>query len=135
MAKSKPIEVDILDMEMSKDLPHWLDPIVKYSGTHDAARRASQMERSNMIQAEQQNKRAEQKAARLKSQWARTKARSQALLAKGDFIRDPVTGEFQGSHPGPGHGEGEGSDKPSGVPRLQGGRQRARHGRGQRASR
>jgi hypothetical protein len=46
---------------------------------------------------------------RLKGQWAASKQRSRALLEKGQFIRDPETGEFMGSLPGPGHGEGEGS--------------------------
>jgi hypothetical protein len=48
---------------------------------------------------------------RLRSQWARTKARSLQLLAKGDYIQDPTTGRLEGSHPGPGHGEGGGGGK------------------------
>ena len=47
----------------------------------------------------------------LRSKWARVRARARGLLAKGDFIRDPATGQFQGSHPGPGHGSGEGGDE------------------------
>jgi predicted ABC-type ATPase len=58
----------------------------------------------------------EHDAARRKSQWASTKARSQMLLAKGDFIQDPATGRFEGSHPGPGHGEGGGADHAVGSP-------------------
>ena len=37
---SKPIRVDILEMEMSKGLPHWLDPIVRFKHTHGAAAQA-----------------------------------------------------------------------------------------------
>jgi len=37
---SKPIRVDILEMEMSKGLPHWLDPIARFKHTHGAAAQA-----------------------------------------------------------------------------------------------
>ena len=37
---SKPIRVDILEMEMSKGLPRWLDPIARFKHTHCAAAQA-----------------------------------------------------------------------------------------------
>jgi hypothetical protein len=43
------IEIDILQMEMENDLPHWLDPMLKYSGLHDEDRKRRQIERSNKI--------------------------------------------------------------------------------------
>jgi len=49
--KSKPIEIDIFDMEMRKGLPHWLDPIEQFKGTHDDDRKRKQIERSKEIQA------------------------------------------------------------------------------------
>lgn len=51
MTKSKPIEIDILDMEMSKGLPHWLDPIEKNKGKHDAKRKQNQIAHANELQA------------------------------------------------------------------------------------
>jgi hypothetical protein len=41
VAKSKPIEIDILDMEMSCGLQHWLDPVERYKRTLDKALRRS----------------------------------------------------------------------------------------------
>ena len=35
-------------------------------------------------------------------------------MLRGDFIKDPVTGEFMGSLPGPGHGEGTGGGRTGG---------------------
>jgi len=52
MAKnSKPIEIDIFDMEMSKGLPHWLDPIERFKGKHDDKRRQNQINHANELQA------------------------------------------------------------------------------------
>jgi hypothetical protein len=45
------IEVDILNQEMTEGLPHWLDPMVKYSGLHDEKRKAKQRARTMAIQA------------------------------------------------------------------------------------
>jgi hypothetical protein len=49
--KKKPavIEVDILAMELEKNLPHWLHPAEKYKGKHAEDRRQKQIERSNKI--------------------------------------------------------------------------------------
>jgi hypothetical protein len=81
MAKSKPIEVDILDMEMSQDLTYWLDPIQKYdSDARQAARRQSQIDHVEAMQAEQRKTRPE---ARKKKRWQRIKARAETLLARG----------------------------------------------------
>lgn len=55
--KGKPIEIDILDMEMSEGLPHWLDPIELHKGKHDADRKQKRKERSDAIQAEARKKR------------------------------------------------------------------------------
>jgi len=43
------IEVDILGMEMAEGLPHWLDPVYKYSKKYDEDRRQKQIARSNKI--------------------------------------------------------------------------------------
>jgi hypothetical protein len=37
---TKLIRIDILEMEMSKGLPHWLDPIARFKHTHGAAAQA-----------------------------------------------------------------------------------------------
>lgn len=50
--KPKTVEIDILNEEMTKELPHWLDPIEKYKGTFDARRRQLNIERSKAIQGE-----------------------------------------------------------------------------------
>lgn len=55
MAKSKPIEVDILDMELSKGLPHWLDPIERYKGAHDNARKQKHEAHIAKLKAQLQN--------------------------------------------------------------------------------
>ena len=47
----KEIEIDILDQEFREGLPHWLDPMVKYSGLHDDKRKEKQKGRSMAIQA------------------------------------------------------------------------------------
>ena len=73
MAK-KPITIDILDEELSKGLPHWLDPMVRYKGKHDADRRERQIDRSNKIMAQG-------KKAQATKSWQRLKAK---LLAKYD---------------------------------------------------
>jgi hypothetical protein len=54
--KSKPIEIDIFDMEMSKGLPHWLDPIESLKGTHDDERKKNQIKHANEIQAKAKKK-------------------------------------------------------------------------------
>lgn len=90
MAKSKPIEVDILDMEMSQNLPHWLSPIEQSKGTHDDARRQAQIDHAHELQAEQRK-------ARKKKQWDRTKARAVAHLAKGQ--NDLYRGWHEDDHP------------------------------------
>ena len=76
-AKSKPIEVDILDMEMSQDLPYWLDPVLKYSGMHDADRKQRRIDHSDAIQADARK-------AQKKKQWEWAKARSLRLLHRYD---------------------------------------------------
>jgi hypothetical protein len=48
-SESGMIDIDILGMELEKGLPHWLDPIEKYKGKHDADRKKKQIERSNKI--------------------------------------------------------------------------------------
>ena len=53
---SKPIRVDILEMEMSKGLPHWLDPIARFKHTHGAAAQA----RRTFGQAAEQERRQRQ---------------------------------------------------------------------------
>jgi hypothetical protein len=45
----KVIEIDILDDEMKKGKPHWLDPIEKFKGRHDEDRKRKQIARSNKI--------------------------------------------------------------------------------------
>lgn len=87
----------------------------KIMGPIRAKNRAKWLAEQNRMAAEQKTLR---DAARLQSQWTRAKAQARTLLEKGDFIRDPVTGEFQGSHPGPGYGEGEGSGGGSGKGEL-----------------
>ena len=49
-----PLYIDILEMEMSKGLPHWLDPIEKYKGNFDEKRRQRIIERSKEIQGEEE---------------------------------------------------------------------------------
>jgi hypothetical protein len=49
-AAEETIVVDILEMEMSKGLPHWLDPIEKYKGEFAEDRRQRQMKRSKAQQ-------------------------------------------------------------------------------------
>jgi len=53
-----PIAVDILDTEMAKGSPHWLDPIEQYKGTHDAKRRQAQIEHANALQRRQRAEKA-----------------------------------------------------------------------------
>jgi len=49
--KSKPIVIDILDMELSQDLPYWLDPVERYKGTHDEERKRKHDEYSAALKA------------------------------------------------------------------------------------
>ena len=49
-AADETIIVDILEMEMSKGLPHWLDPIEKYKGEFNEDRRKRQMARTKAMQ-------------------------------------------------------------------------------------
>lgn len=58
-AMGPPIKVDILDDEMSKGLPYWLDPVVQYSGRHDERRRENQINHATELQATRARERAE----------------------------------------------------------------------------
>jgi predicted ABC-type ATPase len=73
MANSKPIEVDILDMEMSQDLPYWLDPVERYKGTHDNARRQKHEAHIAELQAQQ-------KAENKKKAWQRARDEARRRL-------------------------------------------------------
>jgi hypothetical protein len=50
------IEVDILDMEMTKGLPYWLSGQQQHSHKHDAARKAKQKAHSNEIASKRKKK-------------------------------------------------------------------------------
>jgi len=39
MIKPPKLKIDLLEMEMSKQLPNWLAPSQRYSGKHAAARK------------------------------------------------------------------------------------------------
>ena len=49
-AADETIIVDILEMEMSQGLPHWLDPIEKYKGEHADDRIAQNKKRNQALQ-------------------------------------------------------------------------------------
>jgi len=53
-AEARDIVIDILDMEMSQGLPHWLDPIEKYKGKFDEDRRQKQKARTKAMQRKHQ---------------------------------------------------------------------------------
>jgi hypothetical protein len=50
------IDVDILDMEMTKGLPYWLSGQQQHSHKHDAARKAKQKAHSNAIASKSKKK-------------------------------------------------------------------------------
>lgn len=48
-AADETIIIDILEMELSQGLPHWLDPIEKYKGKHNDDRIAQNKKRSQAL--------------------------------------------------------------------------------------
>ena len=73
MASKPTIKVDILDHEFRNDLPHWLDPVERYKGRHDATRREKHAAHIAEL-------RAKMKQDEPKKRWQRIRARSLRLL-------------------------------------------------------